>query len=247
MRISWLAGSLLTLAPLAWSGSFAPEVACDAPPVSVSWDASGESAPPRSAAIAAPGRPQDSSLTALYDRALPFPEFLDRAAQRLPEWYGSVSAVQVADSTVARARAVGGRWRVLVVAVDTCGDSLRQVPVVARLAELVHGLGLRVITPAEGGAAVQSRFRSLDGRRATPTFVLLDETGAAAGCIVELPAPLRHLLHERRAEGTRGTNAALADTALAWYRQDAGASIAAEVVGLMEAAAAGRPVCETGS
>lgn len=189
----------------------------------------------------------DSALVALFERAHAFPEFLDGASQRLDEWYAEVATAQVPDSLARRAQAVGGRWRLLVVAADTCGDSLRQLPVVARLAERVHGLTMRVITPAEGGTALQVRYRSLDGRRATPTWVLLDAEGSARGCIVELPAPLRHLLHARRDEGTRASNPALADTALAWYRQDRGASITAEVVTMLEAAAAGREYCEHGS
>lgn len=187
----------------------------------------------------------DSALVALFERAQAFPEFLDGATQRLDEWYAEVAAAQVPDSLVRRAQAVGGRWRLLVVAADTCGDSLRQLPVVARLTERVHGLTMRVITPAEGGTALQARYRSLDGRRATPTWVLIDAEGSARGCVVELPAPLRHLLHARRDEGTRASNPALADTALAWYRQDRGASIAAEVVTMLEAAA-GREHCEHG-
>jgi hypothetical protein len=194
-----------------------------------------------------PGRSLDSILVAAFARGRSLAEFLDGSSARLPEWYASAERTHVPDSTLARARSVGGRWRLLVVAADTCGDSLRQVPIVARLAELVHGLTVRIITPTEGGRAVQAQFRSLDGRQATPTYVLLDESGKAAGCIVELPEPLRHFLHARRADGTRERNKALADSALAWYTADAGASIVDEVVRLLEGARAGTPVCERGT
>jgi len=189
----------------------------------------------------------DSSLNALFASGHTFPEFLDAATRRQGEWYATTERVAIADSSLQRARAVGGRWRVLVVAVDTCGDSLRQVPYVARLGELVHGLSVRIVTPAAGGAAVQSAHRSLDGRRATPTYVLLDETGADRGCVVELPRPLRHFLHDRRAQGTRENSSVLADSALAWYAADRGASIVHEIVTLMEQAKAGTPVCDRGA
>ncbi len=194
-----------------------------------------------------PGLAADSSMLALFASGLTFPDFLDAARSRQNEWYASTEQVTIADSTLRRARAVGGQWRLLVVAVDTCGDSLRQVPYVARLAELVHGLSVRIVTPAAGGAAVQSTHRSLDGRRATPTYVLLDESGVEQGCVVELPRPLRHWLHERRAQGNRETARALGDSALAWYTADRGASIADEIVTLMERAKAGAPECERGS
>jgi hypothetical protein len=188
----------------------------------------------------------DSSMLALFGSGMTFADFLDAATRRQAEWYTSTEQVAIADSTLKRARAVGGQWRLLVVAVDTCGDSLRQVPSVARLAELVHGLSMRIVTPAAGGAAVQSNHRSLDGRRATPTYVLLDDTGAERGCVVELPRPLRHWLHDRRAQGNRETVRALGDSALAWYTADRGASIVEEIVTLMERAKAGTPECERG-
>lgn len=194
-----------------------------------------------------PALPADSSMLALYASGRSFPEFMDASTRRLPEWYGSTERVAIADSSLARARAVGGQWRLLVVAVDTCGDSLRQVPVVARLAELVHGLSMRIVTPGEGGAAVQEAYRSLDGRRATPTYVLLDASGRPQGCIVELPRPLRHWLHERRGQGTRESARALADSAMAWYAADAGASLVHEVALLLEQAKAGSPMCERGT
>jgi len=205
---------------------------------------------PVSAALSRGGGPalaSDSSMLAVFASGLTFPDFLDAATRRQSEWYATAEQVAIADSTLRRARAVGGQWRLLVVAVDTCGDSLRQVPYVARLAELVHGLSVRIVTPAAGGAAVQATHRSLDGRQATPTYVLLDETGAERGCVVELPRPLRHWLHERRAQGNRETVQALGDSALAWYTADRGASITDEIVTLMERAKAGTTECERGA
>lgn len=241
MRSAWLVSPLLLVAPLSASvlGHDVPTCESVASTRPVASAAMGAAAPRESS--------RDTVVSALFDRAQPFPEFLERSSQRLPEWYAAADAAQVPDSLVRRARAVGGRWRILVVAVDTCGDSLRQLPTVARLAELVHGLSMRVLTPADGGALVQAQYRALDGREATPTYVLLDATGTVRGCVVELPAPLRQLLHARRGEGTRGSNPVLADTALAWYRADRGVSIAAELVSLMESAAAGKTVCERGS
>lgn len=188
----------------------------------------------------------DSAMLAIFAAGLTFPDFLDAATRRQSEWYASAEQVTIPDSTLRRARAVGGQWRLLVVAVDTCGDSLRQVPYVARLAELVHGLSVRIVTPAAGGAAVQETHRSLDGRRATPTYVLLNEAGEEQGCVVELPRSLRHWLHDRQAQGNRESSRALADSALAWYTADRGASIVAEIATLMERAKAGSPECERG-
>ena len=185
----------------------------------------------------------DSSLVALFEGGQAFPDFLDAARRRREGWLSINAGVGIADSSVARARAVGGEWRLLVVAIDACGDSMQQVPYVARLADLVDGLSVRIVPPTEG-AHVQAAHRSMDGRTATPTFVLIDSTGADMGCIVELPREIRHWTHARR---DSMSSDALHEYRREWYAEDKGASIVQEVVELMEQAKSGAPLCERGA
>ncbi len=184
----------------------------------------------------------DSSLLALYARGEAYPEFLENTRRRREGWHAINDSVRIADSSLVRARAMGGNFKLLVVAIDACGDSMQQVPYVARLAELVPGLALRIVPPAVGAAAQQSH-RSLDGRTATPTFILLDEQGRDVGCIVEYPRALRGWTHARRDTMLSGP---LHEYTAAWYKTDRGASIVHEVVELMEQARAGSAVCERG-
>ncbi len=186
--------------------------------------------------------PADSSLIALFESGQAFPEFLEATRRRREGWHRISDSVSIADSTVVRARAVPGTWRLLVVAVDACGDSMQQVPYVARLAALVESLSVRIVLPADG-ATVQGSHRALDGRRATPTYVLLDQSGRDVGCIVELPRAIREWTHAQR---DSLSSDALHEYRADWYTADRGASIAAEIVELMERAHAGEPVCERG-
>ncbi len=188
-------------------------------------------------------RVADSTLAALFDGGQAFPEFLEATRRRREGWHAVTDSVQIADSSLARARAVGGTWRLLVIAIDSCGDSMQQVPYAARFAELVPGLSLRIVSPT-AGAAVQASHRSLDGRSATPTFVLLDADGRDAGCIVELPRVLRHGMHVRR---DSLPSDALQEYKRDWYAGDRGAGIVHELVELLEGARDGRPVCERGA
>jgi hypothetical protein len=130
-----------------------------------------------------------------------------------------------------------------VIAIDACGDSMQQVPYVARLAERVEGLSMRIVLPSVG-SAVQRAHRSLDGRTATPTYVLLDESGADRGCVVELPREMRDWTHARR---DTMKNDALHAYRNEWYARDKGASIVREMVELMEAAKSGTRICAQGS
>ncbi len=184
----------------------------------------------------------DSTLLALYARGEAYPEFLENTRRRREGWHSINDSVRIADSSLVRARMAASKFKLLVVAIDACGDSMQQVPYVARLAELVPGLALRIVPPAVGATAQQSH-RSLDGRTATPTFILLDEQGQDVGCIVEYPRELRRWTHAQRDTMKSGP---LHDYAAAWYKADRGASIVHEVVELMEQARAGTPVCERG-
>jgi len=182
----------------------------------------------------------DSTLQAIFARGITFAEFVDKAVARREGWLRLQRDATISPALLARARRVGGSWQLLVIAVDACGDSMNSVPYAARLAALVPGLTMHVVLPEEG-RAVQAVHRSLDGRTATPTFVLLDSAGRDVGCVVELPAPLR--------QWTNAARGAVSDDSLhayrhAFYARDRGASISTELVELLESARAGAPKCD---
>jgi hypothetical protein len=192
--------------------------------------------------VARPWHPgADSTLVTLHASGQRFADFVAATKARREGWLRLADSAEVAEPLLARARAVGGAWRLLVVAVDTCGDSMNTVPFVARVADAA-GVDLRIVLPA-AGRAVQEAHRSLDGRVATPTFILLDANGAEAGCIVEQPRPLREWSAAMR---PRVSLDSVHSGIRAFYARDHGAAMATETVELLEAAAAGRPVCEMG-
>lgn len=183
----------------------------------------------------------DSTLLALHASGQSFTDFVAAAKARREGWVRLADSAQVDAALVERARAAGGAWRLLVVAIDSCGDSMNTVPYVARLASLA-GIDLRIVLPAVG-RSVQETHRSLDGRVATPTFVLLDASGAERGCIVEQPRALREW---STLERSRASLDSVHVGIRAFYARDGGASIAREAVEMLEAAAAGRTHCDRG-
>lgn len=186
---------------------------------------------------------QDSTMVALFSSGQTFADFLAAAKARREGWLAVAAQAQVAESLVARAKAVGGSWRLLVVAIDACGDSMNNVPYLAKLAELVPGIELRIVLPANG-RAVQDTHRSLDGRTATPTFVLLDDKGADRGCIVELPRDIRDWAHGVRATVSSDS---LHAGIRRFYAENRGVAITTEAVEMLEAAKAGSPRCARGT
>jgi len=197
------------------------------------------------AAARAPGCvvAQDSTLMALFGSGQIFPDFLAAAKARREGWLKMADSARVSDALVARAKAVGGTWHLLVIAIDACGDSMNNVPYLARLSEMVPGLDLRIVLPVNG-RPVQDSHRSLDGRTATPTFVLLDSQGNDVGCIVELPREIRDWAH-----GVRGavSSDSLHAGIRTFYAANRGVAITTEAVEMLEAAKAGAPRCARGT
>jgi len=181
----------------------------------------------------------DSMLVALYESGETFESFLGDARARRDAWVKHWEQGRVPTDALAAARAIPGRWRLLVIAVDGCSDSVNTIPYLARLSEQVPSIELRVITPARG-QSLQEAHRTPDGRAATPTVVLLDAAGDIAGCWIERPAELQEMAMRARAarkleEFVNGKQA--------WYDADAGASTVREVVSMISAAASGGRQC----
>lgn len=186
---------------------------------------------------------RDSALVALYESGQDFATFHANARARRAMWDKNWTDGRVPEDVLAQARAIGGRWRLLVVAVDGCSDSVNTVPYVARLVELVPSIEMRIVLPGPG-RAVQESHRTPDGRAATPTFVLIDAEGNDAGCWVERPAVLQESFLKAKAES--GIEA-WADAKQGWYDTDAGVSTLREIVGMIAAAAGGTPSCDSGT
>jgi hypothetical protein len=201
--------------------------------------ASTASTPPPCAAPAPYAVDGNDELKALFESGVPFSAFLENAKRRKDQWDAHYGDGTVTEAQVARARAVGGTWRILAIAEDWCGDSANTIPYLARLVERTDNLEMRVVN-SKVGRAVMEGHRTPDGRAATPTLVLLDGGWNEAGCFVERPTPLMAWYLENKADKTSDE---LHEYIYAWYTADAGAATVDDVLTLLESAAAGHPRC----
>ncbi len=211
----------LVLASLALAPSHASPAPCD-----------GDG---RLAGHAAP----DSTLGALYASGVDYATFLGAARARRDQWERHSAAAVVPADVLAAARALPPGFRLLVVAVDGCSDSVNTIPYLARLVAEVPTLAMRIVLP-EAGRAVMEAHRTPDGRAATPTVVVLDAAENDVGCWVERPAALQAQAIEARGAGRIET---FSREKQGWYDADAGASTVREIVAVLAAAAAGTPRC----
>ena len=185
------------------------------------------------------GAPHDDDLRALYEQGRAYGDFLGAATRRKALWDGNTERATAIDaSLVARARAVGGRWHFLAVAVDSCSDSVSTIPYLAELVSRVDGLELRIVDSTVGRAVMETH-RTPDGRPSTPTVLLLDDGFEERGCFIERPPALQTWILEQELLGTDR----LYDEKMAWYDEDAGEDTARAFVEMLEAAARGETVC----
>ena len=167
---------------------------------------------------------------ALFDKGVPYRDFLDAARSRRNEWIARSKDAKVYAEAVTRVQQLGARRRLLIVAEDWCGDSANTLPYVARLAESApEVLDLRIID-SSAGRPVMEAHKTPDGRAATPTVVLLDETGTFLAAWVERPSALQKWYIEQQDLLSQRD---LLDQKYKWYKEDQGKSAIREIVELL--------------
>lgn len=193
--------------------------------------------PPLPPAVMAPSA--DSTYRALYEGGLGFADFVSRAQQRKEQWQRHYDEAILPEALLARASRAGGPWRILVVAVSGCSDSVNSIPYLARLVARVPGLDLRLVD-SNAGRSVMESHRTPDGRAATPTLVLLDANYDERGCWIERPSELQSWILSQKGRIGDGE---IFDRKMQWYVDEKGSKSLDEIVAVMEAAAAGAVRC----
>lgn len=109
----------------------------------------------------------------LWDRALTYPAFLAPSTKHKGLWEG-IYAIARLPGWATAAWPAGLERRLLVIAEDWCGDASSTVPLLAKLADHVPGLELRIIRRDEN-PEVMDRYLT-NGSRSIPIVIALDET-----------------------------------------------------------------------
>ncbi len=171
------------------------------------------------------------TLRGFYEAGATYGDFMAAARQRVSEWQGNYAlGAEALDSEVLdRARQLSGTWYILIVAIDSCADSVNIVPYLAALADSVESIHVRVVLP-DAGKPLQESRRTPDGRTATPTIIVLNENWEEVGSIIERPAVLLEAMAAWTAEGETD----IRGRRMEWYKADAGRSTVAEVLGMTE-------------
>ncbi|MDX1530115.1 MAG: thioredoxin family protein [Rhodothermales bacterium] len=181
----------------------------------------------------APPPTTPGSLAETWEGGQSFEAFLPTAQKNEHLWQGVWDRALVPDEVAERAAAVPGRWHLLVLNADWCGDASNTVPVLARLAERVPNLELRVIERDEHLDLMDAHLTN--GRsRSIPAALLLDADFVERGWWGPRPYELQRWVEE---EGLRMEPGPRYREVRKWYARDRGRTTLEEVVAGLEAAA----------
>jgi hypothetical protein len=165
----------------------------------------------------------DLAFPALWEEAVPWPAYLRPEMDQFSLWKG------VYDHAVVPGWALeqcvrGPVRRLLVLAADWCGDAANTVPVLARLADLVHGMELRILE-RDAYPLVMNRYLT-NGTRSIPLVIALDAGFGELGHWGPRPSVLQDWIMARKVMPTPQRYA----YARGWYARDKGESMLRELL-----------------
>jgi hypothetical protein len=161
---------------------------------------------------------------ALWNGAQSYDEFVAASEQHKGLWEGIYRIMRVPDWAF-QAVPPGTRRRLLVIAEDWCGDASSTIPILARFADTVPGMQLRVVRRDEH-PELMDRYLT-NGARSIPIVIVLDESFRELGHWGPRPAPLQAWVLENRPLVPK---AELYPRVRKWYAKDRGETTLREVL-----------------
>jgi hypothetical protein len=164
-----------------------------------------------------------------YLAAPDFAEYVDGAQKNVDLWRGLYRLQQPDEDLVARAAALPGRWHILVLSEDWCGDAVNIVPLVTRFVERLPNFDLRVLA-RDANPDIMDRHLT-KGARSIPVVMLLDENFVERAWWGPRPSPLQTW---RFGEGLSMPSPERTRWMRQWYARDRGRTTLEEIVAMLE-------------
>jgi hypothetical protein len=175
-----------------------------------------------------PGASNTNIAASLFDRGQTFAEFLTHVSAQREVWRRNAARTGIPRDLVTRLKHVDSGLQLLIVAEDWCPDSVYTVPYIANLSSEA-GVPVRIIDRSAGDV-LMAQHPARDGRKVTPTIVLL-RNHRDAGAWVERPKILQQAFFSMAANPE---SARLFADRVSWYEHDQGRTTIAELVALAE-------------
>jgi hypothetical protein len=161
---------------------------------------------------------------ALWAEAVPWPAYLQPEMEQPGLWRGIYERALIPGWALERFLR-GPARRLLVLAADWCGDAANTVPVLARLADLIPGMELRILE-RDRYPDVMNRYLT-NGTRSIPMVIALDPEFGELGHWGPRPVVLQEwmLAHKKTMPTPQRYT-----YARGWYARDKGESTLRELL-----------------
>ena len=168
------------------------------------------------------------SMRARYISAPTFPEYLETVEKNRDLWHAIHDRARVPDELIRTAERLEGRWHLLALSEDWCGDAVNTLPVVARWAEEVDHLDFRVLGRDENPDLMDAHLT--DGRsRSIPVVIVYDENFEEVGWWGPRPGALQEFV---LGEGRKLDSEERYRHVRLWYVRDRGRTVLEEILEL---------------
>ena len=135
----------------------------------------------------------------LWEAALPLERFVRESREHCALWQGVYKLARVPQWAIAETQALDAHFRLVVLAEDWCGDAANSVPVLARWAEVVPNVELRILRRDEHPEVMD---RYLTGTaRSIPVVIVLDDKMEELGWWGPRPVALQAWTKQHRELG----------------------------------------------
>ena len=165
-----------------------------------------------------------SDFEARWNHALSYQDFVAASEQHRGLWEGIYRLMRMPDWAF-QAVPPGTRRRLLVIAEDWCGDASSTIPILARFADTVPGMQLRVVR-RDDHPELMDRYLT-NGSRSIPIVIVLDEAFRELGHWGPRPTSLQTWVLENRPLVPK---AELYPQIRKWYARDRGETTLREVL-----------------
>jgi hypothetical protein len=176
---------------------------------------------------------QATSLEPRFAAAQSFAEYVRDAHSNADLWVSLARRAQVPAAVLDEVCSIGGQWHLLALSEDWCGDAVNSLPVLAKLAELVDNIDLRIL-PRDTNLDLMDSHLSPRGGRAIPVVMVLDADFVERGWWGSRPAELQRWIDD---VGHAMPKEDRYREVRKWYARNRGADVLSEVVAIVRAAA----------
>lgn len=187
---------------------------------------------PTASVIAAPTPGDAADLRARYLAAPTFEAYLDTVVENAQLWRDAARLARLSDEAAARAATLPGRWHLLVLSEDWCGDAVNTVPFVARLADVSPALDLCVLGRDANPDLMEAHLTGAS--RSIPVVIAYDDAFVEHGWWGPRPGALQAWV---LGEGQALDKSARYRHVRTWYARDRGRTTVDELLRLLEGAA----------